>query len=349
MKSFEVGFIERQPITHELIRTIRLLGEYMGKEALFKQQSPQILETLRQVAIIQSTESSMRIEGISAPLERIKALVKEKTTPANRSEQEIAGYRDVLNTIHANAREMPFTPNVVLQLHRDLYKFMPEEGGRWKNTNNEIIERRSDGSILVRFRPVPAHLTSEAMEILHSRFNQFWEEGRYEPLLLISTYVLDFLCIHPFRDGNGRMARLITLWLLYRSGMEVGRYISLEKLVEDTRESYYESLSKASGGWHEANHTLLPWWEYFLGVVLLGAYREFERRTGLISTAHGAKTEQVLIAFEKLPKQFHYADLARVCPNVSRPTIKRVLGQLRQQGRVKCVKPGRDALWEKKG
>ena len=349
MKSFEPGFLEKQTITPELVRTIRLLGEYMGKEALFKQQSPQVLETLRQVAIIQSTESSTRIEGITAPPERIKALVERKTTPVNRSEQEIAGYRDVLNTIHANAEEMAFTPNVVLQLHRDLYKFMPEEGGRWKETNNEIIEKRPDGGILVRFRAVPAHLTPKAMEALHERFNELWDEGKYDPLLLIPTYVLDFLCIHPFRDGNGRMARLITLWLLYRAGMEVGRYISLEKLVEDTRESYYSSLYKASQGWHGAEHDLLPWWEYFLGVMLLGAYREFERRTGLLTTARGAKTEQVFIAFEKLPARFHYADLARACPNVSRPTIKRVLGRLRGEGKVRCIKPGRDAIWEKTG
>jgi len=349
MKSFEPGFLERQPITPELVRTIRLLGEYMGKEDLFKQQSPQVLETLRQVAIIQSTESSTRLEGITAPQERIKALVDKKTTPVNRSEQEIAGYRDVLNTIHANAREMPFTPSVVLQLHRDLYKFMPEEGGRWKNTNNEIIERRPDGSVLVRFQPIPAHLTTEAMEALHERFNRLWDEGRYDPFLLIPAYILDFLCIHPFRDGNGRIGRLITLWLLYRAGIEVGRYISLEKLVEDTRESYYDSLYRASQGWHQAQHTLLPWWQYFLGVMLLTAYREFERRTGLITSAHGAKTAQVLIAFEKLPRRFRYADLARACPNVSRPTIKRVLGQLRKQGKVECVKSGRDAIWEKRG
>ncbi len=349
MKSLEPGFIERQPIPPELVKTIRLLGEYMGKEALFKEQSPQVLETLRQAAIIQSTESSTRIEGITAPPERIKALVEKKTTPTNRSEQEIAGYRDVLNIIHANAREMPFTPNIVLQLHRDLYKFMPDERGRWKNTNNEIIEKRPDGSIVVRFQPVPAHQTPEAMKTLHDRFNTLWDEGRYDPLLLIPAYLLDFLCIHPFRDGNGRIARLITLWLLYRAGLEVGRYIGLEKIVEDTRESYYGSLAQASHGWHEAKHTLLPWWEYFLGVMLLGAYREFERRTGVITTAHGAKTEQVLIAFEKLPPHFHYADLARACPNVSRPTIKRVLGRLRQEGKVECVKPGRDAVWKKRG
>ncbi|MFQ6091790.1 MAG: Fic family protein [bacterium] len=266
-----------------------------------------------------------------------------------RKRRRYVGTSLLLATIHANAANMPFTTNVVLQLHWDLYQFVPGIGGRWKSTNNEIRETRPDGTVVVRFQPVPAHLTPDAMEKLHRRFNSLWEEGPYDPLILIPTYVLDFLCIHPFHDGNGRMARLITLWLLYRAGFEVGRYISLEKIVEDTKESYYDTLYTSSQGWHEAEHNIIPWWEYFLGVMLLSAYRGFERRTGLITTAHGAKTEQVFVAFEKLPHRFRYADLAKACPNVSRPTIKRALGQLRQQGKVECVKPGRDAIWEKKG
>ncbi len=349
MKSFESDFLEKQVIPHSFLKTIRILGEYQGKEALFKQQTPQVLESLRQVAIIQSTESSNRIEGIEAPPERIKKIVEHKTTPKNRSEQEIAGYRDALATIHANHANMPFTPNIVLQLHRDLYQFVPQQGGRWKMADNEITEIRSDGTRSVRFKPVPAHLAPEAMKLLHKLFNEQWDKGEADQLLLIPMYILDFLCIHPFTDGNGRMARLLTLLLLYRAGSEVGRYISLEHLIENQREGYYDALYKSSQGWHDGKHALLPWWEYFLGVMLLGAYREFEQRTGELTTAHGAKTESVMTAIEKLPKTFRYADLAKACPNVSRPTIKRVLGQLRNDGRVECTRPGRDAIWEKTG
>jgi len=349
MNSFEAGFLEKQLIPHSLLQTIRLLGEYRGKEALFVQQTPQVLESLRQVAIIQSTESSNRIEGIEAPPERIKKLVEHKTTPKNRSEQEIAGYRDALATIHANHTNMPFTTGIVLQLHRDLYQFVAQQGGRWKMTDNEISETRTDGTRVVRFKPVPAHQTTEAMERLHTLFMDQWDRGAIEPLLLIPSYVLDFLCIHPFTDGNGRMARLLTLLLLYQAGFEVGRYISLEHLIENQREGYYDSLYKSSQGWHKSEHILLPWWEYFLGVMLLAGYQEFERRTGELTTAHGAKTELVLAAIRRLPETFRYADLAQVCPNVSRPTIKRVLARLREEGKVECVKSGRDAIWEKRG
>ncbi len=258
MKSFEPGFIERQPIPHGLLRTVRLISEYKGKQDLFRKQSPQLLETLRQAAVIQSTESSNRIEGVTAPLERIRELVAKKTAPRNRSEQEIAGYRDVLDTVHANHAGMGFTPNVVLQLHRDLFRFTPNPGGTWKQTDNDITETLSDGTVQLRFKPVPAHLTPEAMRLLHERFDELWASGEGEPLLLIPAYVLDFLCIHPFCDGNGRMARLLTLLLLYKAGYDVGRYISLEMIVERTRESYYDALHRSDQGWQEGRHELTP-------------------------------------------------------------------------------------------
>jgi len=235
MKSLNSEYLLKQPITHNLLQTIRRIGEYKGKQDLYKEQSPQVLETLRQTAVIQSTESSNRLEGITAPPGRIKELVVRKTTPRNRSEQEIAGYRDVLNTIHGNYAEIPFTTGIVLQFHRDLFQYFPGQGGKWKITNNEITEVLPDGTRNVRFHPLSSHLTQEAMETLHQNFSELWQSGRIEPLLLISTYILDFLCIHPFLDGNGRMARLLTLLLLYKAGYEAGRYISLEQIVEQTK------------------------------------------------------------------------------------------------------------------
>ncbi len=199
------------------------------------------------------------------PLERIKKLVTEKTTSRDPSEQEIAGYRDVLTTIHTSYTHIPFSTGVILQLHRDLYQFAVNTGGRWKTVDIEISANYPDGTKVVRFRPTPAYATPAAMERLQERFNRLWESGEIEPLLLIPTYILDFLCIHPFLDGNGRMARLLTLLLLYKAGYEVGRFISLERIVERTKESYYDTLYQSSQGWHEGQHNLLPGVGVFLG------------------------------------------------------------------------------------
>lgn len=349
MKSFEDNFVARQPITQGLLQTVRAIGEYKGKQDLFKKQAPQVLESLRQAAIIQSTESSNRIEGITAPLERIKEIVADKATPRNRSEQEIAGYRDVLNTIHANHAHIPFTTGMVLQLHRDLYKFASGSGGRWKSVDNEIVETRPDGTKILRFKPIPAYATPEAMEHLHERFNILWESGEIESLLLIPTYVLDFLCIHPFLDGNGRISRLLTLLLLYKSGYEVGRFISLEKIIEQTKEGYYDTLNQCSQGWHDGHHKILPWWEYFLGVTLLSPYREFERRVGLITSSKGAKTAMIFDAIRNINGEFTISGIQEQCPMVSIDLIRRVLGQERKTGRLECLGRGPEARWRKTG
>jgi Fic family protein len=347
MKSFMNDVLEKQPISQSLLSTVRLIGEYKGKQDLFKQQAPQVLNTLQNMAIIQSTESSNRLEGITAPIRRIEKLVAKKTKPQNRSEEEIAGYRDVLNSIHTKHEQLTFSVNTVLSLHRNLFQFLPEKGGAWKKKNNVIMEVTAGGQRSVRFHTVSAKETPAAMKELHERFGTLWELGRVEPLLLIPTYVLDFLCIHPFRDGNGRIARLVTLLLLYKAGYEVGRYISLEQIVERTRESYYDTLYRSSQYWHQARHTLIPWWEYFLGIVLLTAYREFEGRVGMITRARGAKTDMVRDAIMRLPNHFRYSDIEKVCPGVSQPTIKRVLASLKQAGKIRCIKAGRDAVWEK--
>jgi Fic family protein len=347
VSSFVPGVLERQHISLALLQSIRQLGEYKGKQDLFREQSPQLLESLRQAAVIQSTESSNRIEGVVAPNKVIRDLVRGRAQPKNRSEQEIAGYRDVLTTIHASSEHIPFTTGVVQQLHRDLYKFTPTQGGEWKQADNTITEKLPNGVERVRFQPTPAFRTPEAMKELHERFNERWEEQQVDRIILIPTYVLDFLCIHPFHDGNGRMARLLALLLLYKAGYEVGRYISLEQVIEETKEGYYDTLFRSSQGWHEAHHDLRPFWDYFIGVVLLRAYRLFEERVGAVSGARGAKREIVIDAVEHLPVQFRYGDLERACPGVSRPTIARVLRELREGGRITLIKGGRDALWEK--
>lgn len=346
MKSFQNNYIESIPITHNVLQTIRLIGEYKGKQDLFKEQSPQLLETLKQTAIIQSIESSNRIEGISAPLERIKAIAAEKTTPANRSEQEIAGYRNVLNTIHSSFEHIPVTSNIVLQFHRDIYALSAIPGGNFKATENEIAEVYPDGSKVVRFKPVSAFETPGAMDKLHNLFNSELAKSQLEPLLIIATYVFDFLCIHPFNDGNGRMSRLLSLLLLYKSGYEVGRFISLEKLIEDNKESYYDALNKSSQGWHEAKHNLVPWWEYFLG-ILLKAYKDFESRVGLISSARGGKTTMVLDVIKNSSGEFTVKDLQERCPTVGIDLIRKILRSEKIEGRIECLGRGPDAKWKR--
>lgn len=347
MNSFRPGILERQTISPGLLSAVREIGEYKGREELFRQRAPQVLETLRKAAIIRSTESSNRIEGVSAPEARMRALLADQTEPRDRPEQEIAGYRDVLRTIHVNHPNMPFTTGVVRQLHRDLYRFTSVQAGRWKVASNEITETLPDGNTRVRFRPIAPHLTGDAMERLHDDFRERWERNDIDRLLLVGAYVLDFLCIHPFLDGNGRMARLLALLLLYRAGYSAGRYVSLEQIVEETRDGYYDALNRSSQKWHEGKHSLLPWWEYFFGVNLRTAYRRLEERLGAVTTRRGAKREMVLEAVRRLPKRFRYAHVMRACPGISRPTVNRALQELRDRGTIRLLTAGRKAEWEK--
>ena len=338
---------DRIPITQALLQSVRQLGEFKGREGLYRSQMPQALETLRQAAIIQSAESSNRIEGVTAPPQRLRALMAEKTKPRDRSEQEIAGYRDVLNTIHGNYEGMRFSASLVLQLHRDLFKYTSNPGGRWKSTQNAIIEILPSGSKRTRFEPVAPHLVPEAMALLHVQINNFLEEAKTDPLILIPAYVLDFLCIHPFLDGNGRMARLLTLLLLYQAGYGVGRYISLERVIEESKESYYDALYRSSQGWHEGRHTLVPWTEYFFG-IMLAAYREFESRVGILTDGRGAKTELVLEAIGRFHGDFSVSELQAQCPNVGIDLIRRLLRQERKAGKLECLGRGPAARWRRK-
>lgn len=233
--------------SHEL-STLLTLGEYKGKQKLFYQQSPEVIKTLQKTAVIESTESSNRLEGITASHKRISEIVLKDTAPQNRPEEEIAGYRDALNLLHESARDIPPTVNVVLQLHDSLYRYHPAKGGEWKSVENTITETHPDGTQRVRFTPVSAFETPQAMQQLTDSYTHCTHALAQEPLVIIPAYVLDFLCIHPFRDGNGRTARLLSLLLLYYHGYEVGRYISLERIFEETRESYYETLESGMRG-----------------------------------------------------------------------------------------------------
>lgn len=331
----------------ELVRIIRQIAQYNGKEELYFNQKPQILDVMRQAAVIHSTESSNRLEGITVSTDRLKQLVNDQTQPRSRPEQEVAGYRAVLDTIHQHHKDIPFNNGVIRQFHRDLFKYKSEPGGSWKATENTINTKLPDGTQIVRFKPVSAYETPMAMDELFLQFDTAMKEGLVDPLILIPLYILDFLCIHPFGDGNGRMARLLSLLLLYKSGYNVGRYISLEKIVEDTKESYYDTLYISSQGWHEGKHNAMPWVEYFLGVVLLTAYKEFENRVQDVGNSDKRTLIENII--DSLPMQFKIADIRDRAPNISLPTIHRALADLKDKEKVTCVKTGRNAIWIKTG
>jgi Fic family protein len=348
MHSLDIKYLKKLHFSAEQASTLKKIGEYRGKQELFSRQTPEILNTLKQVAVIESSESSNRLEGVTAPHERIEALVLQSTAPENRSEREIAGYRDALSLIHESAQYMDFTINVILQCHSMVYRYMPEDSGHWKIVDNEIVEKNPDGSIRrIRFKPVSAVETPKAIDALAANYKEAIHRHNKEPLVVIPLTILDFLCVHPFRDGNGRVARLLTLLLLYHFDYQVGRYISLERIFEESKETYYETLEKSSKGWHQGKHDVFPWMNYFWG-VLLRAYREFEDRVGKIRTGKGSKTEQIRKAVDRRIKPFAISDIESDCPGISRDMIRIVLRQLRDEGAIVLQGKGRGAKWIKK-
>lgn len=347
MRSFEHKYLLDQTISHNLLAMVRTLGEFKGRQDLYREQSPQVLETLKKSAMVESVESSNRIEGVTMAPERLEPLVAKKIEPKDRSEAEIAGYRDVLAEIHTNAQRLKLSPKLILDFHKRMYSRTPEKGGRWKEKDNAIWEEK-EGRRFIRFRPVSAAATPEYMTRLCELYNEAMEAGKAEPLLVIAAFILDFECVHPFPDGNGRVGRLLTLLLLYQAGYEVGRYISLERIVEQSKESYWDVLFKSSQGWHEGKHDLRPWWDYFLG-TLIAAYKEFAERVGAVSSARGAKRDLVQDAVARLPDRFRFSELQRTCPGVSYATLRRALMDLRRAKKVRCLGKGRDAQWERIG
>jgi Fic family protein len=345
MNSVAKEYLDELKFDSGHIATLRGLGECKGRQELYTRQSPEALETLRSLAIIESTESSNRLEGIIATRERIESIVLKSAAPRNRSEQEIAGYRDALALIHESWKGIRFDNTMIKQLHKMLYRYLPEQGGNWKTEDNVIWEKYSDGTRRVRFEPTPAKDTPAAMERLIKRYKMAINDGR-DPIVVIPLTIFDFLCIHPFRDGNGRMARLLTLLLLYQHGYIVGKYIGLERLFEETKRSYYETLRSSSKYWHEGKHDIMPWLTYFWG-VLLRAYKEFSERVGTITTGRGAKTEQITLTIQRKIVPFSVSDIERECPGISRDMIRFVIHRLRDDGIIKSTGIGRNAKWVK--
>lgn len=338
-----------EPVDITVANLMAALGRYQGRQTLYQHQAPQVLETLRQIAVVESTEASNRIEGIIVPPSRLKALMAD-AVPQTRPESEIAGYRNVLAQIHAERISLPLTPDKIQAVHAGIYAYLPGEGGEWKQRDNVIRQTLPDRREAVRFVPIPADETPAAMEELCQQFQTMWTEDKVDRLLLIDAFIFDFLCVHPFSDGNGRVARLLNLLLLYAAGYEVGRYISLERIIENTKETYYEALRLSGLQWETGQHDLTPWHQYNLGIIVY-AYREFEQRVGEVAMAVGGKSQSVKDAINafKSGETFTIADLERICPAVSRATIRRVLETLRTEGQVVCLGTGRNAKWRRVG
>ena len=338
-------------LSPEIVSFLAQIHEQKGQQNLFIEAHKDALSELLEIAKIQSTEASNRIEGIITTDDRLKKIVLDKTTPKGRSEREIAGYRDVLNTIHENYDFIPVRPNMILQLHRDLYKFSNLAiGGSFKNSDNIIAEELPDGTKRVRFQPVPAWETSEAMDILCNTFLDALTDPELDSLILIPMFILDFLCIHPFNDGNGRMSRLITLLLLYQSGYFVGKYISIERLIADSKETYYEALQVSSTGWHEGTNDYLPFVRYMLGIVV-AAYREFTSRVDILITRGLSKPERVREIIRNTTGRITKTQIMKQCPDISQKTVERALKELMDSGKIIKIGGGRYTSytwnWEK--
>ena len=334
MRNFDYREKWKKLLTPEIISLLTAIHEYKGEQRLIAERYADVLTDLVDIARIQSTESSNKIEGIFTSEERLKKIVLDKTMPRNRNEQEIAGYRDVLNTIHENYDFIPIRATLLLQLHRDLYKFQGTGiGGVFKNVDNAIEEVDETGNTRVRFQPVHAWETPEAVDRLCAAYNQVLKEPNVDSLLIMPMFILDFLCIHPFRDGNGRMSRLLTLLLLYQCGCYAGKYISIEKLIERTKDSYYEELQASSEGWHEEENDYAHFVKYLLGVVV-ASYREFFERTKLITSVKMSKPERIAQEIRNHIGTITKAELVEQVPDVSQTTVQRTLTELTKQGKI---------------
>lgn len=341
MRTYDYNKKWQQLLTPEIVTMLSQIHEFKGEQNLFIEAQSDTLTQLVEIAKIQSTEASNKIEGIFTSDERLKKLVTNKTTPRSRNEQEIAGYRDVLSTIHDSYEFIPVRPSSILQLHRDLYKFSGKSiGGAYKNADNVIAEEDKEGNRFVRFQPIPAWETPDSIEAMCDAFGDAIARNEADPLLIIPMFILDFLCIHPFNDGNGRMSRLLTLLLLYRAGYIVGKYISIEKVIETTKDTYYEALQSSSQGWHEEENDYAHFVRYMLGVIL-SAYRDFSSRVRVLTTSGMSKPDRIREIIKDTLGKITKTEIMQKCPDISQVTVQRTLNDLIKNGDIIKIGGGR--------
>ncbi len=340
MRRYDFQSESKKLLTPDIVALLTQIHEFKGEQNLFIEANQDSLSQLVEIAKIQSADASNKIEGIYTSDERLKKIVLDKTAPRSRNEQEIAGYRDVLATIHESYEYIPLRPGMILQLHRELYKFSGMSiGGRYKNSDNIIAETDGEGNRFVRFQPVPAWETAEAVDLACRAYDEA-AQGGTDPLLAIPMFILDFLCIHPFNDGNGRMSRLLTLLLLYRSGYIVGKYISIEKMIEQSKETYYETLQQSSADWHENENDYAPFTRYMLGIVV-AAYREFSSRVQLLTTKGLSKPDRVRELIKGTIGKITKTEIMERCPDISQATVQRALIHLQKRGEIIKLSGGR--------
>ena len=341
MRSYDYEKLINIVLTPEIVEMLTRIHEYKGEQNLYLDGKENTLTALLEIAKIQSAEASNKIEGIYTSNERLKQIVLDKTMPKTRSEEEIAGYRDVLKTIHENYEYIPLKPSFILQLHRDLYKYSGlGYGGKYKTNDNVITQENEKGEKFIRFLPVEAWETPTAIESICIAYNQAIETDGADALLVIPMLILDFLSVHPFKDGNGRMSRLLTLLLLYRAGYNVGKYISIEKQIERTKESYYDALHESSVNWHENKNDYKPFIRYMLGVIL-AAYREFNERVNIWSKKPLAKTERVAEIIKNKLGAITKSEIVAQCPDIAEITVQRTLAELTEKGDIIKIGGGR--------
>ena len=344
MRTFNYSLIKDWKWDSELLGYIAAIYKEAGKQELYLKQRPEELEKLVEIAKIQSTEASNAIEGIVTTSTRIRQLVEEKTTPRNRNEQEIAGYRDVLGIIHESFDAIPITQNYILQLHKILYSHMNNPiAGRTKNVQNYISATYPDGHTETLFTPLSPFETPDALDRICAEYNRVIGNMELEPLIAIPVFVHDFLCIHPFNDGNGRMSRLLTTLLLYRSGFYVGKYISLEAKIAQHKDLYYDALAASQIGWHEGTDDPVPFIKYFLSTIL-AAYRDFADRFALVETKRSALDTVRLAAQNKIGR-FTKQDIRELCPSLSLSSVEGSLRKLVEEGELKREGKGKNTFY----
>ncbi len=323
------------------------ISESKGRQELYTKQAPQRLNALKEHALIESAVSSNRIEGVEVERKRIGTVIFGKSLLSDRSEEEVRGYREALNLIHSQGSKLPITEKTCKTLHA-LTRGEIWDAGKYKEKDSNIIEKRPNGTSSIRFKTVSAKQTPKAMQRLHIAWEDAVKEAGMHRIIALAAYSLDFLCIHPFRDGNGRVSRLLMLLHCYHSGIEVGRYISMERLIEQNKERYYETLKLSSEGWHEGKHN--PWhYINFLCFIIKGAYTEFEERLGNIPPPRGEKTDLVRKSVNSIGGNFSVADLQKKLPGISVDLIRRILKDMQDEGLVECINRGRSAKWRKMG
>ena len=344
MRSFNYAKIKDMTWDSEILGYIAAIYKAAGKQELYLKQRPAELAKLVEIAKIQSTEASNAIEGIVTTSTRIRQLVEERTTPKNRDEQEIAGYRDVLNIIHENFDAIPITQNFILQLHKILYSHMNNPmGGRTKNVQKYISATSPDGHTEILFTPLAPFETPEALDKICAEYNYVIGNAEAEPLLAIPIFIHDFLCIHPFNDGNGRMSRLLTTLLLYRCGFYVGKYISLEAKIANHKDAYYDALRQSQHGWHEGNEDVVPFIKYILSTII-AAYRDFEDRFSIVEMKTSALEMVRKASLQKLGR-FSKQDIRELCPSLSVSSIEGALRKLVAEGYLKREGNGRSTRY----